>query len=1537
MSSASFGTVNATSMNVTGIVQASQIITTRPMQVSDLTITGAIQRQAVPLTVEAVETYATCLKLRWTLPDGTNDIQGYRLYIWEDGEPVTGLGVGARDYLLIDRTTIGPSKINQATSALLNSSFLDDLDLISHVYNVEMYNGSVSSKEVTSRVLNVETTTSQIFEMYLYLYQYSTVDTALNPLALLPETPYQFQVIAVSTGGDLMFGPRSGDITTAALRDWETSNALSYGNLPLRSHSTPYDTVAHAITENENDNANMIKLTNDTEADWKISFKNSVYGFDLNGSEAATDYDDSTWNNIALPSCFEYTRYGEESYGKPTYLCHEAMYLPLLSHVMGLRGLVFEDLSLDNAGPQVDIGQGIMAERISQPRKLKFVDYSKQPDHLVTNMQDQNPAQWLPPRGPSPLFGDRNKLGLVPFPQHNPCGMVRKHFTVPSGWTGKRIIISIEAAKSNFYLYINGVKVGWATAASKSMHEFDITAHVSTGDNVVALKVIKYSTAITLYEDHDAWRVVGITRDINIYAVDTRVSINDCYINIPSSNIVLGVNNQASSANIIPEISFLANGSQSANVAFYLNEWGTTSEGSLTLIGSQTVTPSSNANAAITFNPITVTNKKLWSAETPNLYQVVVKVSTSAGALLDTRMFQIGFRKLEWSIFDPANPGDYFPGLRLNGKNIKIKGINKHEFDPNSQNYEPRAAYYNDVSTLKQFNFNTIRTSHYPNSKYSYRSANELGMHVISECDVGNDGRMILGGSATASSHSTGVDYDPHFLPALIDRTRRCVIEHRNNPSIIMNSLENESGRGDNYVAMYRHIRDNHLSDNVPVVLGDYVNVGQVPDNSAAPGQGGFNSQYSRVLPLKYLIAGDTNTSNLVPNETRGCDFATTTYCRPTPTAPTSDPLGAFSLVRFSQIYDTYMQSFFNYEYCHMMGNSGGYLEYFWTDGPKIDIESAHMPEYSIRGNPRYMGGCVWDYRDQSLWVDSKNVPGLKWIRGYGGDWDEKITDGGFCQNGLFNCNGSPTPAAYDFKHIQCPFRATLGYVNDGASGYLGHANVVIFNENQFVNANTLVDVKWSLLKNGVELDTGFLSNNIAANTASSIQTVDFTSVADNGSDEFHFNVSFPDVNGVIDPYRNADRFLKPYTYFDGEGVQYLNSNIGDYLNYESTSNIVVERGFEEISLFEDRKYEITNPLSTVSAYDVQNKGRLYVITSTGIASDEAGYFKMELNKKNAIVETLTTGGTVIKKLGPDFYNRLSQNQIAFLSFSTVLLNEPKWRDVFEKNQPMPPTIDIVSNVNGCFITIDTAIELDVPESDPSFGFAYSGNQNVVPPVFKKVWTFPITLKYTILPNRSVQVDFTVSRDDGGNTRDQYFGSYSMSPRFVCVGMNFLKATSTATASPMTVFGKGPLSTMKDRNTGHSTAVYTGTVKNFQYDYTLTEPSGIHVNTRFANVSTLTISSNLVTQDSSPTDTGMIISVNDYLPAQQDDYRHNEEIPRIGGYLVVKVIADQTGSGGYNSWLPDNIAYGVSDVQGMEYNLKFNLFDSTADQVPSMV
>ena len=1583
------GTATVNNLSVSGTLS----IPSADVSVTNLTVTGAIQRQSIPLTVEVVETYATCLKLRWTLPEDMKDVEAYRLYIWEDGTQKTGLGVGARDYLLIDRTTIGPATLNQTPSVTLNTSFLDDLDLIGRVFNIDMYNGSVNSKAVTSRIAHGETVASQVFEMYVYLYKYDLdIDSGLSPYALLPETPYQFQVVAVSTGGDEMVGPRSGDITTAALQDWENVETLSYGNLPLRSHSTPYDSVAHAITEDEAANANMIKLSNE-DADWKISYKNSVYSFDSNGAEAAVDYDDSTWDDIAMPACFNYPRYGSKQYGKPMYLLHQHLFMPLNAHAAGTRGLYIDEDVADatSAFPiaSKNLGHGVVGEIISRPKKLKFVDYRTQPDRVSGN-NDQTAAHstaigsnpFVTGRANMFLFRDRGYLGLVPFAQYNPCGMIRKHFTVPSGWTGKRIIVSVEAVKSNFYLYMNGVKIGYGAMSSKSMHEFDVTSHVVTGDNVIALKIIQFDTSAVTFEDHDAWRVVGPTRDIYVYAVDNRVAVNDCFVNIPSSSVVLGAG-VATSANIVPQISFLANGTQSANVAFYLNEWGTTSEGSLTLIGSQTVTPTTNANTVITFNTITVTNKKLWSAEKPDLYQVVVKVTTPAGALMDVRMFQIGFKKIEWSIFDPANPSAHFAGLRLNGKNIKFKGVNKHEMDPNSQNYVPKATFYNDIQVMKQFNFNTMRTSHYPNSKYSYRSANEYGVYVISEVDAGNNGWSTLGGQGGGPAQgahppfhsadyngtvSSGVDYDPIFIPEYIQRVRRCIIEHRNNPSVMMISLFNESGMGDNYVAGYQHLRNNHLCDDIPTLLTTYQSTpSKYEDNSNF--NGGFNSNYSRIFPLKYLIPGDTNTSNLVPNENRCCDFAGMAYPRPVPQIPQSNFNRQQSIVAYQQILAKYKLSFVAQEYAHGMGNSGGYLDYYW-DAPKEYPDQPAQPEYSIRGNDYFVGGCTWDFKDQSLWVDSFNVPGLKWIRGYGGDWNEPLTTGSFCQNGVFNCNGSPTPASYDYLNIQCPFRATLGYVDDGASGFLGHANVTIFNENQFVNANTLVDVKWSLLKNGVELDTGFLSNNIAANTASSLETIDLTAVADNGTDEFLFRVSFPDVNGALDPFRDASGFLKPYTYVSG-GTQYLNSNIADYSNYNPTSNIVLERGFKELPLFASRSYEKTNPLSTVSDYFVQNKGGFYVITSNNITSGQAGYFCMELNKRTGVVESLTTGGTVIRKLAPNFYNRNSANGNGITTFSNdIQNNEDLWAEAFERHQPMNPTIDIVNDTSGCVVTIDTALEIDAGQS-PLQTIAGRFNALAIPitfaedptttnvnrPIFKKTWTFPLTIKYSLRPNRSIEVDFTMSRDDTGNQRDHYYGTIDLSPRFPCVGMSFLKATPTrANGTPMTVFGKGPIDTMKDRILGQQTGVFTGTVKNFQYDYTLAEPSGIHVNTRYAEVSNLVIASNLVTSDSVATPAGMIVSVNDYLPSQQNDYRHNEDIPRlypygvgygtstpafparpVPGLFLVNVLADHFGAGGYTSWSGDSIAYGVSDVQGSEYNLRFNLFDQNADQVPSMV
>jgi len=362
---------------------------------------------------------------------------------------------------------------------------------------------------------------------------------------------------------------------------------------------------------------------------------------------------------------------------------------------------------------------------------------------------------------------------------YNPTGCYRKDFTIPEQWKNKQVIVHFGAVKSFFYLWLNGKYLGFSKD-SKTPAEFNLTPYLLPGKNTLALQVMRWNDGSYL-ECQDMWRMSGINRDVYLYA-KPEISIRDFFIQA-------GLRDQYTNGDLVVDVS-LSNTTGKPVKKLWLGYkiHAVAAPGKLITEETLPVSLSGNPHDSIRFSKI-IPNPLPWSAETPNLYILTLFLKNEKGETEEFVSHRFGFRTSEIK-----------NGLLLvNGKAVKLKGVNRHETDPVTGHVISRERMLQDIMLMKQNNINTVRTSHYPNDPYWYELCDTYGLYVIDEANI--------------ESHGMGYDpqrtlgNNPQWRTAHLDRTRRMVERDKNHPSVIIWSLGNEAGDGCNFVDTYHWIR----------------------------------------------------------------------------------------------------------------------------------------------------------------------------------------------------------------------------------------------------------------------------------------------------------------------------------------------------------------------------------------------------------------------------------------------------------------------------------------------------------------------------------------------------------------------------------------------------------------------------------------------------------------------------------------------------------------------------------------------------------
>lgn len=498
---------------------------------------------------------------------------------------------------------------------------------------------------------------------------------------------------------------------------------------------------------------------------------------------------------------------------------------------------------------------------------------------------------------------------------YNPVSSYRRKFTLPANWKERRVILRFDGVYSAYYVWVNGVNVGYAED-SKLPSEFDVTDFVKEGENTLAVEVYRWCDGSYL-EDQDMTRYSGIFRDVTLWSMP-KDGIWD--FNVKTRPV---------------------DGYESWSLELELANGDSASLYDADKRKVADLTKLSNSRFQLLLKP------HLWSAEKPYLYTLVVRKGD------DIRMRRVGFK--DQKIIGNA--------IYVNGRKIKFRGVNRHETSPVYGRSVTLDEMIRDIELMKRYNFDTVRTSHYPNHRLWYDLCDRYGLYVMAEANV--EGHEPMYGKH-------GLGRFNEWRHSIVERNERNVLFYRNHPSVVFWSLGNETGHGPCFTAAMAAVKE--IDDTRIVQWEPWNNESDV--DARMYRSIAWLEQRGRLGAGLPLLSEKELGENIQLNDYKGNQSAD--------------------------------KPFFMCEYAHAMGNALGNFEEYWQLFYKYDSLT---------------GGCIWDWVDQAIWKETNRVDPSTGKRerylAFGGDFDESPNDGPFNCNGLITAERKVTPKLIEAAHVQ--------------------------------------------------------------------------------------------------------------------------------------------------------------------------------------------------------------------------------------------------------------------------------------------------------------------------------------------------------------------------------------------------------------------------------------------------------------------------------------------------------------------------------------
>ncbi|MCH7228882.1 glycoside hydrolase family 2 TIM barrel-domain containing protein [Haloferula sp. A504] len=378
--------------------------------------------------------------------------------------------------------------------------------------------------------------------------------------------------------------------------------------------------------------------------------------------------------------------------------------------------------------------------------------------------------QTYPFRRDEPRVTSEPPRDWTAYENRNEVGSYRRSFTLPADWDGHEVFVHFGGVESAFYLWVNGEKVGYSQD-SYLPAEFRITPYLKSGDNLIAVEVYRWSDGSYL-EDQDFWRLSGIFRDVMLYATP-KTWLRDYAFKYELSE-------DLGSAALKVELEYATPGGRKpleTMIGVQLLDpegevvWGAEAEGSGVVEG-------------------TLENPRLWTGETPELYTLVITTSQGHERVLGAQRHRVGFRKLGFS-----DEGEFL----VNGRPVILKGVNRHEHDPDTGRYVSDELMEREVKLLKQLNINCVRTSHYPNHPRFLELCDEYGIYLVAEANIESHGYYY---------GEDSLSHPPRWKKAHVERVVDMYQRDKNRASAVIWSLGNEAGPGANFEAASAALRE---------------------------------------------------------------------------------------------------------------------------------------------------------------------------------------------------------------------------------------------------------------------------------------------------------------------------------------------------------------------------------------------------------------------------------------------------------------------------------------------------------------------------------------------------------------------------------------------------------------------------------------------------------------------------------------------------------------------------------------------------------